>query len=292
MVPRDVLAAGAVVVREKGRQVLLVHRPKYDDWSFPKGKLDPGEHVTTAAVREVLEESGVHVRLGVPLPHQRYGVGNGRMKVVHYWIGHVLDDGGDAYEPNDEVDELRWLGWDEAEALLSYRRDRVILAAAQAHARRTTALVVLRHAKAVARKDWSGLDRARPLTEVGEQQAADLTALLAAYGVGAVHTSSSTRCLATVLPYAQAAGLDLHAHEVLTEEGHDATAAAELVAGLRAGRQGAVVCSHRPQLPGLLEAAGIPLFGLSPGELVVVHVRRGEVLACERHEPGETQPGT
>src|SRR5689334_16387231 len=96
----DVLAAGAVVLR-KGR-VLLVHRPRYDDWSFPKGKLDPGETLPAAAVREVAEETGLDVRLGPPLTQQRYPTG-GRMKSVSYWIGRVRD-GHDVsgYEPNDE----------------------------------------------------------------------------------------------------------------------------------------------------------------------------------------------
>ena len=83
---RDVRAAGAVVTR-KGGDVLLVHRPKYDDWSFPKGKLDPGEHATAAAVREVAEETGLDVRLGPALLAQRYRMSNGRIKAVHYWVG-------------------------------------------------------------------------------------------------------------------------------------------------------------------------------------------------------------
>ena len=90
----DVIAAGAVVVRKgkQGREVLLVHRPKYDDWSFPKGKQDPGEHMTATAVREVLEETGVEIRLGRPLRPQLYAVSGGRPKKVHYWVGHVVGD--------------------------------------------------------------------------------------------------------------------------------------------------------------------------------------------------------
>ena len=291
MIPRDVLAAGAVVVRDEGRQVLLVHRPRYDDWSFPKGKLDPGEHVTTAAVREVLEESGVHVRLGVPLPQQRYGLGNGRQKVVHFWTGHVLSGGDvEAYEPNAEVDDVRWLGWDAAEQLLTYRRDRELLAAARPLARRATPVLVLRHGKAVARKDHAGDDRARPLAPVGVQQAADLVALLEAYGVRRVHTSTSTRCLTTVLPYVQHAGVDLRAHEALSEEGHDVEAVSALLARVAAGRHPVVVCGHRPGLPDVLGALGAEAVDLRTGEMLVAHVRGGEVVATERHLPGETLP--
>ena len=108
----DVIAAGAVVTRKgpEGREVLLVHRPKYDDWSFPKGKQDPGEHVTATAVREVLEETGVEIRLGRPLRPQLYVVSGGRAKTVHYWVGHVMgDDDVSSYEINEEVDDLAWL---------------------------------------------------------------------------------------------------------------------------------------------------------------------------------------
>ncbi len=112
----EILAAGAVVSR-KGPQVLLIHRPKYDDWSFPKGKLDPGEHAVTAAVREVAEETGVDVRLGPPLSDQRYLVGNGtvRPKRVHYWAGRVVgDDDVSTYRPNDEIDDVGWFDLDKA----------------------------------------------------------------------------------------------------------------------------------------------------------------------------------
>ena len=98
MPARDVRAAGAVVTR-KGGDVLLVHRPRYDDWSFPKGKLDPGEHAVTAAVREVAEETGLDVRLGPPLPGQRYRLANGRTKAVSYWTARVVGD--------DDVSRLR-----------------------------------------------------------------------------------------------------------------------------------------------------------------------------------------
>ncbi|MGN0064477.1 MAG: NUDIX domain-containing protein [Nocardioides sp.] len=298
MLSRDVLAAGAVVVRAKGTQVLLVHRPKYDDWSFPKGKLDPGEHVTTAAVREVLEEAGVEVRLGRPLPQQRYGLGNGRQKVVHYWVGHPLSGHDEVdFVPNAEVDEVRWLGWDEAEALLSYRRDRTILAAARPVARRTHPVVVLRHGKAMPRGEADraderrgGGDRARGLHATGHQQAADLVALLLAHGVRAVHTSTSTRCLDTVLPYARRAGLDVHGHECLTEEGHDDEGIRDLLASLAAGRDPVVVCSHRPVLPSLLEALGTQPVKLAPGELVVAQVRKGVVVSTQVLQPGETRP--
>jgi 8-oxo-dGTP diphosphatase len=117
-------AAGGLVERD-GR-VLLVHRPRYDDWTFPKGKLDPGESFEDAALREVEEETGVRCTLGRELPSIRYEV-NGRPKLVRYWVMTPAADLG--FAPNDETDELRWVTPDEARALLTYDRDRDVLAA-------------------------------------------------------------------------------------------------------------------------------------------------------------------
>jgi 8-oxo-dGTP diphosphatase len=117
-------AAGGVVVRD-GR-VLLVHRPRYDDWTLPKGKLDPGESFEDAALREVEEETGLRCSLGRELPSTRYEV-NGRPKLVRYWL--MAPEGETAFVPNDETDDLRWVTPDEALVLLSYDRDRDVIAA-------------------------------------------------------------------------------------------------------------------------------------------------------------------
>ena len=151
MPARDVRAAGAVVTR-KGGDVLLVHRPRYDDWSFPKGKLDPGEHAVTAAVREVAEETGLDVRLGPPLPGQRYLLANGRTKAVSYWTARVIGhDDVTRYAVNSEIDEVDWVAWDKARNLLTYEHDRETLDDARPLRRRTRALVVLRHGQVAMR---------------------------------------------------------------------------------------------------------------------------------------------
>jgi 8-oxo-dGTP diphosphatase len=120
-----VRAAGGVVMR--GNEVLLVHRPRYDDWTLPKGKLDPGESFEDAAVREVEEETGLRCRLVRELPSTEYEVG-GRPKTVRYWL--MEPEGEAPFVPNDETDDLRWLPPDEARALLTYDRDRDVVAAA------------------------------------------------------------------------------------------------------------------------------------------------------------------
>ncbi|WP_300640386.1 NUDIX domain-containing protein [Nocardioides sp.] len=285
----DVVAAGAVVFRP-GREVLLVHRSKYDDWSFPKGKLDPREHATTAAVREVMEETGLHVRLGPPLTTMRYE-NAGRMKTVHYWQGRVVgDDDVTAYEPNAEIDRVAWVPAAEALERLSYARDRALLEDALTLRKPTQALVVLRHGQARSRKAWRGEDRARPLLRSGMDQAFRLVPVLAAYDVERVVSSGATRCDDTVGPYVETVGLDLEVRPELSEEGNDPARVTRTVRRLaeavQVDRGGAVLCSHRPVLPGVFAALGLPDPGLEPGEMVVVHLRRGRVVATEQHLVG------
>jgi len=116
-------AAGGVVMRRgpEETEIAVVHRPRYDDWSFPKGKLDPGETFEEAALREVREETGLICRLGPELAFAHYDDNKGRPKVVRYWLMAVIEDPG--FEPNEEVDELRWLTPAEASDLLTYSRD-------------------------------------------------------------------------------------------------------------------------------------------------------------------------
>ena len=122
-------AAGGVVwkLTSKGQvKVLVIHRPRYDDWSFPKGKLDPGESHRQAALREVEEETGFRCRTGDELPEARYADRKGRPKRVRYWSMEPIEG---EFATNDEVDEVRWLSLDEAAELLSYPHDRTVLAA-------------------------------------------------------------------------------------------------------------------------------------------------------------------
>ena len=270
--------------------MLLVHRPKYDDWSFPKGKLERWEHQTAAAVREVAEETGVHVRLGPPLKSQRYPIGR-RMKTVYYWTGRVVgDDDVSLYRPNDEIDQVAWVRLDKAEEMLTYPYDRATLAEAKAVRRRSHAIVVLRHARARSRQAWRADDALRPLLKTGTAEADRLIPLLAAYDVTQVVSSPSIRCSQTVAPYADTTGWEIETRRRLSEEDFTAKGVQKVVDELLEGDQGAVICTHRPVLPVVYDALGL-LAGeqaeeLAPGEMLVVHVRKGGVVSVERHRIG------
>jgi 8-oxo-dGTP pyrophosphatase MutT (NUDIX family) len=122
----EVKASGGVVWRRspRGIEVALVHRPRYDDWSFPKGKLTPGENWEDAALREVEEEIGLRCRLGHELPPTSYRDPKGRAKVVRYWMMEPLDG---EFAPSREVDEMRWVDVGDARRVLSYEHDRALL---------------------------------------------------------------------------------------------------------------------------------------------------------------------
>ena len=284
-----VLAAGAVVWRagDHGVDVLLVHRPKYDDWSVPKGKLDPGEHVTVAAVREVGEETGLAVRLGPPLQRQEYQTAPDTTKRVYYWAARVVGDDRavDDYEPNTEIDGVTWLRLDEAQERLTYPRDADILVEFGVSAYRSEPLIVLRHTRALPRGSWSGADRERGLSEEGGQQARALVPLLQAYGVRRVLSSDALRCTASVQPFADSAGLPVEVDHRLSEEGLREVSAAGRMDGLLRSDEPTLVCSHRPVLPSLFDALGVQDPKLAPGAFVVVHREDGQVRATEHHWP-------
>ncbi|MCX6406974.1 MAG: NUDIX hydrolase [Propionibacteriales bacterium] len=290
---RPLTAAGAVTWRrcaprpgssgKRGVEVLLVHRPRYDDWTFPKGKPDPGEDLVATAVREVAEETAQRVRLGHPLPDTRYRVAGGP-KRVSYWAARVVGETATPFQPNREIDDLRWVRPGEARRLLSYEHDLdlldAFLALRDVKAHRTRTLVVVRHGKAKAREHWRRDDLLRPLTPSGRGRADDLVPLLEAYGVRRVVSSPARRCVDTVAPYADARGLELR-HDPRLSEDTTAGDVRRAVEDVLAEKSPAVLCGHRPTLPWVFAALGVDAPELAPGEGVVLHLRRGAVVADE-----------
>jgi 8-oxo-dGTP diphosphatase len=300
-----VLAAGALCWRlRKGvLEVLLIHRPRYDDWSWPKGKLDPGETLPEAAVREVREEAALEITLGVPLADVYYRVGAG-LKEVRYWAARA--DGTAPVPDGREVDEVRWCTPAEAAALLSNPSDLEPLQMLGTHADAgeldTWPLIVVRHAKAKPRSAWTKAEGERTLTASGARQALALPALLLAWHPGRVVTSPWTRCVATIAPYVQATSAKVKTVESLTEAAHlrKPTKTAAAVAALFTKARPVVLCTHRPVLPTILAALRSHLPAkhavllpqadpyLSPGEILVCQVSAdSRIVSVERYKPYE-----
>ena len=282
-----VRAAGCVVWRKNDREpeVLLIHRPRWSDWSFPKGKLDLGETQMSAALREVKEETGLRVRLGPRLPDQHYEVGS-RQKVVAYWAAQPVNSSDvTGFRPTDEVDDLRWTPLSTARDQLSYPRDRHLLRAFEFSPYDGAPLLVVRHAEALKRKTWDGDDSRRPLTPEGGRQADQLLQVLTAYGVSLVLSSDAARCVDTMLPYVEASGAELLLDPVFAEATSKPDPLKATVTALLQRSEAMAVCTHRPLLAAVFEAAGTPLVGLMPAETVVLHRHHGRVVDVEQHEP-------
>ena len=314
--PAVVEAAGALVwrVRRGTLQLALVHRPRYRDWSWPKGKLEPDETAVEAAAREVAEEIAQDVVLGMPLPSQDYKLRDGRTKHVRYWAAQVAGRSDapavHARQPvppaaRTEINDVRWFDVGDAARQLTRSSNMAPLdALVDAYAKRrldTRALVVVRHGSARKRAGWTGTEADRPLTPDGQRQTDALVPLLSAFGVTGIVSSEWLRCAATVQPYAQAAGIPVRTSTALTELGHHTSpglVAAE-VADLVRGRHDVALCTHRPVLATVMDviaehsrrqvADELPTADpfLHPGEVLVAHVADTapgpRVVATERH---------
>lgn len=289
----EIRAAGAVAWRPgpDGPLVALVHRPKYDDWTLPKGKMDPGESVLLTAVREVEEETGQRVTLGRRLSASCYDV-DGRPKRVDYWVARAQDPPAE-FVPSHEVDQLAWPSVPEAADRLTYERDVVVLGEFAAGPADTEPLILLRHASAGSRASWRGADLARPLDARGAADADALAWMLRCFGADRLVSSAAERCVATVRPFAALTGAKIEIEPLFTVGAMAAPDAVALrAAGMAADQRAAVVCVHRENLPMLLAAACARL-GSSPpsgGPLVkggfwVLHVADAELAATERHAP-------
>ncbi len=247
-------AAGAVVWRRSASgevEVALIHRPRYGDWSLPKGKPKAGEVLPVTAVREVTEETGHTVTLGPRLGSTRYLVSTG-VKVAHYWVAYPT---GGGFRPSDEVDELRWLVLPKAQELLSHRHDRTLLGKLNGWPTRMATVLLVRHAEAGERETWQGDDDLRPLTTAGTPRADLLGTVLPLFGARRVYSAPPLRCRQTVAGLAAELGVPIIDEPTLAERGYLADPAAGLrrLIEIAAGSGGpAVVCSQGRVIPGLV----------------------------------------
>jgi 8-oxo-dGTP pyrophosphatase MutT (NUDIX family)/phosphohistidine phosphatase SixA len=265
----DVLAAGAVLWRPalEGVEIALVHRPKYDDWSFPKGKLDAGETMPFAAVREVAEETGQSARLGPLIGDVRYSVPDGG-KLVRYWAAEAR---GGEFTPGAETDEMRWMDVAGAAEVLSYPHDVEILERFAKIGPPASVIALVRHARAGSRSQWDGEDALRPLSGSGMEQVRQLDALLGLFGPDRIVTAPPVRCRDTVVPIAERLGLPIVDEPLLGEAGYVADPAAGLACLREMARADGVTiaCSQGGVIPGLLGAlaADAALPGVDPDDV-------------------------
>ncbi|MCS3879830.1 NUDIX domain-containing protein [Gordonia amarae] len=216
-----VWAAGGVLWRkgsgDRPVEVGLVHRPRYDDWSLPKGKLNHGETLADTAVRELAEETGYVVHLGRWLRDVGYRLPKGDDKRVRYWSAHAISG---SFEPNHEVDRVCWFPVGTARERLSYRLDREVLDEFARLPADLHTLLLVRHAKAGSRSEYTGDDRMRPLDGTGREQAAAMTALLAAFGAQQLHAADRLRCRQTLEPLAERLNVPVRDEPTLSEESY------------------------------------------------------------------------
>ncbi|MEX0743026.1 MAG: NUDIX hydrolase [Actinomycetota bacterium] len=276
-----VRAAGGIVMLRDGEEprFALVHRPKYDDWTFPKGKLHDGEPDEEAALREVEEETGLRCRLGDQVDTVTYTDRFGRPKVVRYW--RMTPDGG-TFRPNAEVDELRWVGPEEAMALLTYRHDRDLFRSVLAPRTRSPVYLV-RHAKAGVRELWQGPDEERPITRRGRRQADRLVERFQGLEIERIVSSPFLRGIQTVEPLARSRGLEVEIADELAE-GADPERTIEFIRRLEPVPT--VLCGHGGEIDAVVrefEAEGAKVEGsrgLAKGSVWVLEREDGRVVSA------------
>jgi 8-oxo-dGTP diphosphatase len=260
---------------------LIIHRPRYDDWSLPKGKLDKNETFLDAALRETREETGFKATKPVLVGTVAYITKVGNPKVVRWWLAGT---GGGAFKANSEVDTVEWMSYKKARKRLTYRNDRAVLDRAHDMVKNRSAgtIFLVRHALAGTRNPADPNDWRRPLDKQGKKQRTGIEEVLMAHPVTRFGSSNFTRCFDTIEPLAKRLGIPIEPEAALIEGSHPE----RLVGFIDELRQeAAVLCSHGDvisNLIGHLAAEGVPLDGpLEPEKGSIWHLRtvKGKVVS-------------
>lgn len=303
-----------------------MHRPRYNDWSIPKGKLKDGEDIPAAAVREVEEETGVPIRLGQPLGAVSYTVADNKKKVSYFWAATPLEDDSPIVRtrpkvkraPSSEIDEVAWVSGKDAYKLLTMESDRdllgILLDQWEDRKLETWTMVLVRHGQALKRSQWKkgkGAEETRPLTKRGQIQAAHLTGILSAFGVEHLHSSPWLRCASTLEPYAKKLRTEVVTFEEMTEASHEKKPkkVAKIIDHELSHRTVPVaMCVHRPTMPTIVDVftkrapysimKKVPKSDpyLKPGELLIAHIaaprgRKASIVALEKMRPSSIDRG-
>ena len=292
----EIMAAGAVLYRvnQDEFEIALIHRPRYDDWSFPKGKIEFGESFLAAARREVLEETGYAAKFGPLIAEIQY-LAEGVPKRVKYWAAHAISE-PKSIADIEEVDLLEWHSLKSAKAKLTHEEDRKVLKLFKDMSPgidKNCTLILLRHAKALKRVEWIGDDGDRPLDNRGQIQSEKFRSIYAAYGIDEIFSSDAYRCLETVKPLGRDLGITVGIASDISEYQYSRDKEKPLKFAkkfLKASKDSetpktVLLCSHNPVLPKILkELAGAMAVdeidrGLEPGDGWILFHRDGKVRA-------------
>jgi phosphohistidine phosphatase SixA/8-oxo-dGTP pyrophosphatase MutT (NUDIX family) len=283
-------AAGALLWREvdsRNLEIALIHRPRYDDWSLPKGKIEDGETALQCAYREVFEETGIRATFTRQLGSVEYEESEQKKRVI-FWAARCAIDTG-TFVVNEEVDELVWFTPEGALAKATHDSDRKMIENFQAQEQRTDTLIILRHTKALERGDWDEVDSERTLNEVGFDQAQLLIKHLEPFAIDEVYTSNYTRCVQTVTPLSHSRGLTITQVPSLNEETfeNDPQRSVAFANALKQDEKNILICSHNPVIPTMLRGIlttklkNKDLIKLEPGDAWIVHRVRGEIVGLD-----------
>ncbi len=278
----SIKAAGGVLYRANDngdREFLLVHRPRYDDWSLPKGKLGRREGFLEAGLREVREETGIRANYPVEIGSVGYETDAGNRKVVRWWLMEAV---GGEFRPNPEVDAIAWLTLPKAIKRLQYANDQKVLRRADALADDSTysKIYLVRHGQAGSKTKWKGKDRKRPLDQHGRKQAIDLAVRFKAHPITRIVTSDYQRCLQTARPLENAIRLSAETDHRFSADGN-ADSVMEFIRGLDG--EAAVVVTHGEVISAVvanLAADGTDLDGpmeWKKGSVWVLEARKGRI---------------
>jgi 8-oxo-(d)GTP phosphatase len=281
-------AAGALLWRENSElkiEIALIHRPRYGDWSLPKGKIEEGESSLRCAFREVIEETGITPQFGRELGSVEYKEPAG-LKRVKYWAAKALTD---EFLPNEEVDEIKWLDPDDALARATHESDRTIINNFLAQEPRTDTLIIVRHTKALERGDWDEDDSKRTLDERGLAQSEALIQHLEPFGIDEIYSSDYIRCVETVTLLAQSRGLKITEIPNLNEANFefDPERAISFANAVKQDEKNILICGHNPVIPTMLRGIlntklkNKDLIKLEPGDAWIVHRVRGEIVGLD-----------
>jgi len=283
-------AAGAVVWRkhkDNFTEVAIIHRPKYDDWSFPKGKIEVGESLIACAHREVLEETNLQTEFGPHLGQVEYFTPDG-LKKVTYWSAKVIAE--KPFRTNSEVDQLKWIPITKVIEVLTNETDKEIFDKFVKVKFNSKPFILLRHAKAITRDEWQGEDDDRPLSSSGQNQAMRLLSTYQVFNIDQIHSSDAVRCYDTVKSMAKGLDIKLEVSSKLSENTYkkDKEKAFDYVSELIKEDKSILICSHNPILPKMLNKLTkkseieADEDKLSPADGWVIHRSGKEIIQIDR----------